>query len=295
MSLHGRDDVALLRAMIARIEGGQPAAVPAAGGSHPRARPGRRATRAAETRPPLALGTGGLALDAALGGGLSQGALHEIVPASPRDEGAASGFALALAARCLGTRGTLVWIVDDGAAAASGAPYRPGLAAHGLDPDRMIVVQAKGAQATLWATEEALRVGGILVLAELWGGRHYGLVASRRLVLAARGSGTTGLLLHAGLPGGRRGLSSGSATRFVVAACPSPRLPMANGPLPVPGGTAFALRLDKLRAPARDIDRTQVHPILWNAEQRCFHDADLSVALAAAPADRPAQARHAGG
>ena len=46
--------------------------------------------------PPLALGIA--AIDAALGGGLSRGALHEIAAAREADTAAATGFALGLAA-----------------------------------------------------------------------------------------------------------------------------------------------------------------------------------------------------
>ena len=42
---------------------------------------------------------GAVALDRALRGGLDRGALHEVVAARPGDAGAASGFAMAVAAR----------------------------------------------------------------------------------------------------------------------------------------------------------------------------------------------------
>ena len=297
MSPSGRTEhVAFLRAAIARIESGMPAAVRPATGAAPgrgEARSARLSSRRRATAPrraPFPLGPEGFPLDRLLGGGLRPGALHEVVPASARDEGAASGFALAVAARCLHRRGVLIWIVEDCAATESGAPYRPGLQAHGIDPDRLIVVRTRGAQATLWAAEEALRLGDVFVLCELWGGKLYGLTPSRRLVLAARSHGATGLVLHAGLAGGARALSSSSETRFVVAARPSRMVAAVNGSLPVPGEAAFALRLDKARAAAGDVDPHRIYSLLWNAEQRCFYDPDCPVAVASPPADRPAQA-----
>ena len=163
MSPSGRTEhVAFLRAAIARIESGMPVAAPLpapASRLPPReARAVRPRRRPAAKHPPVALGPDGFTLDRLLGGGLKQGALHEVVPASARDEGVASGFALAVAARCLKPQGTLIWIMDDCAASESGAPYPPGLQAHGLDPDRLIVVRTRGPQATLWAAEEALRI-----------------------------------------------------------------------------------------------------------------------------------------
>ncbi len=284
MSRRGRTEhVTLLRAAIARIEA---EGVTARGLTSGHGFGARRQ----DDRSVIPLGSRGFSLDAVLGGGLRRGALHEVVPATPRDEGTASGFALALAARCLTRHGVLVWIIDGCASTESGGPYRPGLQSHGLDPDRLIVVRTQGASSTLWATEEALRVRDIVVLTELWGGRHYGLAPSRRLVLAARANGGVGLLLHAGLAGGTDALSSGSETRFSVGPLPSPRRASVGRRLPVPGEAAFAVRLDKVRAATRDFDRHQALPLLWNAEQRCFHDHDFSVAVAPAPVDRPAQA-----
>lgn len=273
----GAEQVSALRAAIARLE----ASAPSQGGAGDRQISG----------PPIPLGsTGGCALDSILGGGMRRGALHEVAPATPRDEAAASSFALALAVRCLAVGdGVLVWIVADGAARESGAPYRPGVEGHGLDPDRLILVRTQGSSPTLWAAEEALRTRGTVVLAELWGG-GYGLAPSRRLVLAARGCGTVGLVLHAGLPGGGTAtLSSGGDVRFRVGARPSPRGASVGARLPVPGGASFAVALDKVRAAARGFDPLQTFPLVWDAGKRCFHDHDLPVALAPAPADRPAR------
>lgn len=280
MSLRGRTDhVTLLRAAIARIERGAPAS------GYPAGRP---APSRGDTAP-IPLGPAGFALDRLLGGGLRRGTLHEIAPASARDEGAASRFAVAVAVCGMSAHGALVWIVDDCAAGESGAPYRPGLQGHGLDPERLIVVRTRGGQQTLWAAEEALRGSGSVVLAELWGGKAYGLAASRRLVLAARARGSTALLLHAGWGAGAT-LSTSCETRMVVAAHPSRRRPAAIGALPVPGAPAFALRLDKARAALADIDPHQVFALHWNATQRCFHDPDHPVSLAAPPADGPDRA-----
>ncbi len=279
----GTEHVDVLRAAIARME---VSARPECGGA------GHREG----SRPSIPLGgPEGCALDRTLGGGLRRGALHEVVPATPRDEAAACGFALALATRCLAQGSViLLWIVEDNAVRESGAPYRPGLLAHGLDPDRVILVRTRGAAHSLWAAEEALRTRGAVMLAELWGGRGYGLAPSRRLVLAARGRGSVGLVLHAGLPGAAR-VSSGCDTRFRVAALPSPRIGSVGARPPVPGQASVAVALDKARAAVRGIDPTHVFPLRWNAGQRCFHDHDLPVAVASAPADRPArQAGHVG-
>src|SRR5215475_12202737 len=85
--------------------------------------------RGGGTRPPLILGLP--ALDAALGGGLPLGCLHEVAGA-PGD-GAALGFCAALLGR-LAETGPVLWCQPQFDL------YAPGLAACGLDPARLIVV-----------------------------------------------------------------------------------------------------------------------------------------------------------
>ena len=74
---------------------------------------------------PGALPLGVAAIDAALGGGLARGALHEIAAVSEAHLAAATGFALGLAAHAPSRR--FVWLAEDMALAESGAPYGPGL------------------------------------------------------------------------------------------------------------------------------------------------------------------------
>ena len=85
MSLGGSAEMARLRRAVAQIEGAGRAAAALSERDYSAAR-----------RFPLAR-----ALDPALGGGLADDALHEIAPAKPADGAAATGFALALAARFL--------------------------------------------------------------------------------------------------------------------------------------------------------------------------------------------------
>ncbi len=273
--------VGALRGAVARIEAGR-SGTPRGRGSPD------------EAPPPVSLGDGTLPLDAALSGGLRRGALHEVVAHGGRDGAAAAGFALAVAGRCAGAS-PLVWIVEDHAASETGAPYRPGLAGHGVDADRLILVRAGDARAALWAFEEALRLGAPAVLAELWGARHYGLAPSRRLLLAAQAGRGTAILLHAGLAGRGAALSSAAETRFAVASCPSPRTRSAGDRAPIPGQAAVTVHILKLRlGAAASPDRDARHAIVWNPERRCFDAHPLSVGVPAPAADRPAEARRAG-
>src|ERR1700730_15349405 len=81
-------------------------------------------------------------LDQALAGGLACGALHEIGPAAPLQNGAATGFALALAARAQGGRGQAVWIQPDFTVTEAGALYGPGLDLMGLAMEALGILRA---------------------------------------------------------------------------------------------------------------------------------------------------------
>jgi protein ImuA len=194
-----------------------------------------------QTTADCALGFGIPSLDAALGGGLATGALHEIAADREAEIPAATGFALILAAR---NRGPLVWIAEDMALAENGAPYGPGLEDLSLAPERLIAVKAAKARDVLWAMEEALAgaAGGpAAIIGEIRGGIDF--LATRRLSLAASRGRALALLLRSAPATD----ASAAATRFLVGAAPSRPLsgaiPMALGP----GPPRFCVRLVRNR------------------------------------------------
>lgn len=138
---------------------------------------------------------GAPAVDTALpDGGLALGALHEVRGAL--GEGAALGFLGALLARLmrqLPERAGILWCQRGHMSGETGALYAPGLAALGLDPDRLVLVRVKHDADVLWAMREGLAsrclaavVGEVSAL---------DLNDGRRLQLAAEASGVTGFLL----------------------------------------------------------------------------------------------------
>jgi len=228
-------------------------------------------------------------LDSRLGGGLAGDALHEIAPAEPADAPAAFGFTLALAARFMAARrASALLAVEDFACIQGGAPFGPGLVAHGLDLSRLVFVRAPDPGALFQALEDALKSGALaVVVGEVWRLSKYDLTVSRRLTLAARAGATPALLMLPTAHG--QTLSTAAETRFEIAASPSPREPSAGAGKPLPGAPAFAARLVKTRGQGGDPSR--VIRLIWRSEEQAFDDPAISVPVAAAPGDRSGAAR----
>ncbi len=275
MSPSGRAEAARLRRVIAGIEA-KAGVAPAV--EH------RLARRVSVAR----------AFDSALGGGLGEDGLHEIVPAAPQDGPAAMGFALALAARFLALRpASALMIGETFKSLEAGALYGPGLVAHGLPLHRLVFVSAPDATAAFWAMEEALKSGApAVVVAEIWRLKSYGLLASRRLLTAARKGGAPGLVVLAGAYGEADRLSTAAMTRFEIAAAPSARSPAAAG-RGLPGPLACQARLVKARdVLVGSLDERGLRParavrLEWRHEEGTFDEQAISLALVSPSGDRP--------
>lgn len=146
-------------------------------------------------------------------GGLAFGAVHEIAPAEEADLPAAFGFLAALLGRMPG-RTPLLLVLASRRLARLGSPHGHGLAALGLDPARLTLVEAADETEALWATEEAVRARGPAAVASALDGR-LDLKTCQRLLHAAREAGTPLFLLRpAGAP------VATAATRWHIAAAP---------------------------------------------------------------------------
>ena len=156
--------------------------------------------------------------DALLRGGLAVAAVHEVF-AEGHQGAAATGFVAGIAGR-ISSRKPLVWVRQDFAEIESGALSPSGLVELGLDPRCLVTVRAADVESALRSTADALACDALgAVVLELWGEtRQFDLVASRKLTLAAQGSGVTGLLLRmAAQP-----LPSTAETRWMLRAAHSP-------------------------------------------------------------------------
>jgi protein ImuA len=156
------------------------------------------------------------------GGGLARGALHEIAGGGHGviDGAAAALFAAGIAAR---TKGRVLWCMTQPDI------FAPAVAQAGLSPDRVVYLEAGDQASVLACMEEGLRHGGLgAVVGEV---AHLSMKASRRLMLAAEGTGTIGLALRRW----RRqadsmdfGQPTAAATRWRISVLPSTPLPVAG-------------------------------------------------------------------
>jgi protein ImuA len=88
-------------------------------------------------------------------GGLTCGALHEVVPETEASAAAAFGFIAAILGRLLKPR-LLVCVTPAYGRRPYGRLHGHGLTALGLDPTRLILVETADRKETLWAIKEAL-------------------------------------------------------------------------------------------------------------------------------------------
>jgi protein ImuA len=162
--------------------------------------------------------------------------------------------------------------------------YGPGLAAHGLDPEQVVLVRTSRDAEILWAMEEGLRSPGIVAAVGEVG--TLPAVASRRLQLAAERSGATAFLLRRWREGGQaareRALPNAAMTRWRVAVLPS-----QPPPIPSPasgGGLGWGPGVGRPRWRVELLRCRGGEPGCWEME---VPDATDHVSLAAALADRP--------
>ncbi|HEY3910331.1 MAG TPA: damage-inducible protein [Stellaceae bacterium] len=280
----------------------------------------RRIERPAATAHGM-VSSGVAAIDRALpGGGLARGAVHEILGAgSDEEDGAlAAAFAAGILGRLTAAAGGIVlWCLP--------RPdlYGPGLAVHGLDPARLVLVQARRDADILWAMEEGLRVPRLAAVVGEVG--TLAAVASRRLQLAAERCGVTVFLLRrwrdSGEAARERNLPNAAATRWRIAALPSQPIPVPSPAFVVRhprengdpgvlhaslatlgprfrGGDGYKARGSRAMEPGVGRPRWRVEllrcrggvPACWGVEveEGKIADATGSLSVVAALADRPA-------
>lgn len=215
-------------------------------------------------------------LDAALGGGLARGRIHEVYAAEGDDLASAAGFAVGVATCMTHPGKTVLWLRVQRSVRQGGVVQArgwtelggaPGLGLMGLVPDTKALLRA-GVDALRCAALGAVIVEGFGAMREL------DLTASRRLALAAeRSSVPLVLLRHDATP-----VPSAAQTRWQVTAAPSHALP-GNAP----GVPTFDVTLLRQRSGPCGLDWR----LEWDRDRRIFREATLSGAMVSPPAHRP--------
>ncbi|MGB7099619.1 MAG: ImuA protein [Xanthobacteraceae bacterium] len=145
-------------------------------------------------------------------GGLTCGALHEVVPEAGA-AAAAFGFVAALLARFSSPPSCgekIIFVMPAYGRREHGRLHGHGVNALGLDPARLILVETAHRKQTLWALEEALHSGAPTAVAGMID--QLDLKLSQRLQLAATAAGLPLFLLRPA----RNLESSAAATRWRV-------------------------------------------------------------------------------
>ncbi|SOE18019.1 protein ImuA [Hoeflea halophila] len=218
-----------------------------------------------ETSSPLTLGAS--AVDHCLEGGLACGGLHEVRSPLARDIGAATGFALGLAARAMaadrGGRAGIVWVTDPATRVDGGGLFPAGLAQYGLDPSCLTMVEPGDLQGAMWAADEAAGCAGLAALIFQIKGNpaRFDMTATRRLMLRARGSGVLALTLR---QSGEEEASAAATRWRVNTEMSGADDNYQNGV----GAMRLSLTLERNRA-----GRTGQWLLAWNPKDRSFHHA----------------------
>jgi protein ImuA len=141
--------------------------------------------------------------------------------------------------------------------------YPPGLAAFGIEPDRVIFVDLKRDQDVLWVAEEALKCEGLAaVIAEV---RGIDFTQSRRLQLAVEQSRVTGFILRTDP---KKLTATACTARWKITPIPGE----LEGDMPGVGFPRWQVELLKVR---------NGNPGVWQLEWRenSFHTVDAVISI----------------
>jgi protein ImuA len=167
--------------------------------------------------------------------------LQEMIGDTPANFTAATAFALIVAGQDKSNARPLFFTTLASDRQERGQLYSHGVHQLGLDPNRMLLLEARSEKELLWAAEEAANcdaLGGIIVAL----GRReklYGFAASRRLKLRQEVSGVPLTLVRA-----MTGEPTAATARWRVVYAPSAGTNAAGAPMPLLGLPRFRVVLE---------------------------------------------------
>lgn len=160
------------------------------------------------------------------------GAIHEFISYESANAASTSGFITAIISKLIKDGGLCLWV-------SNGKRVFPfGLKHFGLEPDRVVFINAERTKDALWIIEEALKCEALTaVVGEI---KELGFTESRRLQLAIKNSGVTGFI-HRHCP--HRENAVACTTRWKISSLPS----LINDNLPGVGHSTWDVQLVKMR------------------------------------------------
>ncbi len=221
--------------------------------------------------------SGVASLDAALGGGLAYGRVHELYATDGGDVAAAAGFALSLATGMTDMGDAVSWLRSRRAVRQAGVVQANGWAEMGGRPENCAFGIIADAKELFRAAVDGLRSGALgAVIVETCGALpELDLTASRRLALAAEKSGTPLFLLRSGA----EPVPSAAETRWRVAAAASRALP-GNAP----GAPVFDIELLRQRSGPCGLSWR----LEWNRDQCIFTETGAGALVSVSRRGSPA-------
>jgi protein ImuA len=159
------------------------------------------------------------------------GAVHEFISYEPAHAASTNGFITSLAGKFMKTGGLCFWIGKKNI-------FPSGLKHFGVEPDRIIFIDAQKHNDTLWIIEEALKCEALAaVVGEI---KELGFTESRRLQLAVERSGVT-CFIHRFQPRAENAVAC--TARWKV----TPLASIINDDLPGLGHSCWDIQLVKVK------------------------------------------------
>lgn len=160
------------------------------------------------------------------------GAIHEFISYQPASAASTDGFITAVLSKLMKDGGLCLWV------AGQGKVFAHGLKHFGLEPDRVVFINAARPKEALWIIEEALKCEALTaVVGEI---RELGFTDSKRLQLAVEHSGVTGFI-HRYCPRSENAVAC--TTRWKITPLPG----YSEGNLPGVGHCSWDVQLQKVR------------------------------------------------